>query len=63
MTKRNSEPTDAPTDQITVETADVRLDEIKAEIRESIGRAKALVAQSERLVRDTPHPAPRPEPK
>ena len=32
--------------------SDVRIDEIQAEIRESIDRAKALVAESERLVRD-----------
>ena len=32
--------------------SDVRIDEIQAEIRESIDRARALVADSERLVRD-----------
>ena len=32
--------------------ADVRIEEIQAEIRESIDRAKALVADSERLVRE-----------
>jgi hypothetical protein len=32
--------------------SDVRIEEIQAEIRESIDRAKALVAESERFVRD-----------
>ena len=31
---------------------DVPIDEIKAEIRESIDRAKALIAESERFVRE-----------
>ena len=40
---------------------DVRIDEIQAEIRESIDRAKALVAESERLVRDHVNIEPEPE--
>ena len=35
-----------------MDEADVRLDEIKAEIRESIDRAKALVHDTELFVRD-----------
>ena len=31
---------------------EIQIEEIQAEIRESIERAKALVAESERLVRD-----------
>ena len=35
-----------------MDDADVPIDEIKAEIRESIDRARALVAESERFVRE-----------
>jgi hypothetical protein len=41
--------------------AEVPIDEIRAEIRESIDRAKALLADSERFVRE--HPAPLPDPE
>jgi hypothetical protein len=40
---------------------DVPIDEIKAEIRESIDRAKALVLESERYALE--HPIHPPEPK
>ncbi len=40
---------------------DVPLDEIKAEIRESIDRAKALVADSERFAREHPIEPPKAE--
>ena len=35
-----------------MEESDVRIEEIQAEIRQSIDRAKALVADSERFVRE-----------
>ena len=35
-----------------MQESDVRIEEIQAEIRESIDRAKALVADSERFVRE-----------
>ena len=35
-----------------MEEPDIQIEEIQAEIRESIERAKALVAELERLVRD-----------
>lgn len=44
-----------------MDDADVPIDEIKAEIRESIDRAKALIVESERFVRE--HMIPPPEPK
>ena len=45
-----------------MEESEVRIEEIQAEIRESIGRAKALVADSERLVRDHLNVEPEPDP-
>jgi hypothetical protein len=41
--------------------ADVPIDEIRAEIRESIDRAKALVADSERFALEHPIPLVDPE--
>ena len=42
-----------------MEEPDIHIEEIQAEIRESLERARSLVAESERLVRDaagdTPH--------
>ena len=35
-----------------IDEQDIRIDEIQAEIRESIDRAKALVAKSDLFVRD-----------
>ena len=45
-----------------MEETDVRIEEIKAEIRQSIGRAKAMVAESERFVRDHSQLPPEPQP-
>jgi hypothetical protein len=42
---------------------DVPIDTIKAEIRESIGRAKAMVAEGERFVRDHSQVPPEPDPE
>ena len=41
-----------------MEEPDIQIEEIQAEIRESIERAKALVAESERLVRNPANEAP-----
>jgi len=43
-----------------MEETDVPIDTIKAEIRESIGRAKAMVAEGERFVRDHSQAPPEP---
>ena len=40
---------------------EIQIEVIQAEIRESIERAKALVAESDRLVRDPVIDPPRPE--
>lgn len=45
-----------------MEETEVRIEEIKAEIRQSIGRAKAMVAESERFVRDHSQLPPEPQP-
>ena len=46
-----------------MEESDVPIDNIKAEIRESIGRVKAMVAEGERFVRDHSQLPPEPEPQ
>ena len=46
-----------------MEESDVPIEDIKAEIRQSIGRAKAMVAESERFVRDHSQLPPEPEPQ
>ena len=46
-----------------MEEAEVPIDNIKAEIRESIGRAKAMVAEGELFVRDHTQLPPEPEPQ
>lgn len=46
-----------------MEETDVPIDTIKAQIRESIGRAKAMVAESELFVRDHTQLPPEPEPQ
>ena len=43
-----------------MEETEVRIEEIKAEIRESIDRAKAMVTESEQFVRDHSQPLPKP---
>ena len=46
-----------------MEESDVPIEDIKAEIRQSIGRAKAMVAESGRFVRDHSQLPPEPEPQ
>jgi hypothetical protein len=43
----------------TMEEIEVPIEAIKAEIRESIDRAKAMVVESEQFVRDHSQPAPK----
>ena len=46
-----------------MQESDVPIDNIKAEIRESIGRVKAMVAEGERFVRDHSQLPPESDPK